>query len=45
MTIESLTYELMTLLSSKVREIVSPFTSMRIRDFVQEDCALMVDVD
>ena len=43
--IESLTYELMTLLSSKVREIVTPFTSTRIRYFVQEEYALMVDVD
>ena len=45
MKIESLTYELMTLLSSKVREIITPFTSSRIRDFVQEEYALMVDVD
>ena len=35
----------MTLLSSKVREIVTSFTSMRIRDFVQEEYAVMVDVD
>ncbi len=45
MKIESLTYELMTLLSSKVQEIITPFTSTRIRDFVQEEYALMVDVD
>ena len=45
MKIESLTYELMTLLSSKVQEIVTPFTSTRIRNFVQEEYALMVDVD
>jgi hypothetical protein len=45
MKIESITYELMTLLSSKVREIVTPFTSTRIRDFVQEEYAVMVDVD
>ena len=45
MKIESLTYELMTLLSSKVQEIVTPFTSSRIRNFVQEEYALMVDVD
>ena len=45
MKIESLTYKLMTLLSSKVREIVIPFTSTRIRDFVQEEYAVMVDVD
>ena len=44
MKIQSLTYELTTLLSSKVREIVPPFTSMRIHNFVQE-CALMIDVD
>ena len=35
----------MMLLSSKVQEIVTPFTSTRIRDFVQEEYALMVDVD
>ncbi len=40
-----LTYELMILLSSKVQEIVTPFTSSRIRNFVQEEYALMVDVD
>ena len=45
MKIESLTYKLMTLLSSKVQEIVTPFTSTRIHDFVQEEYALMVDVD
>ena len=45
MKIESLTYELMMLLSSKLREIVTPVTSTRIRDFVQEEYALMVDVD
>ena len=45
LNIELLTYELMMLLSSKVQEIVTPFTSMRIHDFVQEECALMVDVD
>ena len=45
MNIELLTYELMTLLSSKVREIVTPFTSMRIRNVVQDEYALMVDVD
>ena len=33
------------LLSSKVQEIVTPFTSTRIRNFVQEEYALMVDVD
>ncbi len=33
------------LLSSKVQEIVTSFTSTRIRDFVQEEYALMVDVD
>ena len=43
--IELLTYKLMMLLSSKVQEIVTPFTSTRIRDFVQEEYALMVDVD
>ncbi len=31
--------------SSKVQEIVTPFTSMEIRDFVQDEYALMVDVD
>ncbi len=45
MKIESLTYALMRLLSSKVREIIAPFTSMRICNFVQEEYALMVDVD
>ena len=45
MKIESLTYKLMKLLSSKVQEIVTPCTSTRIRDFVQEEYALMVDVD
>ena len=45
MKIELLTYKLMTLLSFKVREIVTPFTSARICDFVQEEYALMVDVD
>ena len=45
MKIELLTYELMTLLSSKVREIVTPFRSTRIRAFVQEEYAVMVDVD
>ncbi len=45
MKIESLTYELMMLLSSTVQEIVTPFTSSRICDFVQEEYALMVDVD
>ena len=45
MKIESLTFELMTLLSSKVQEIITPFTPTRIRDFVQEEYALMVDVD
>ena len=45
MKIELLTYELMTLLSSKVQEIVTAFTSTRIRNFVQEEYALMVDVD
>ena len=45
MKIESLTCKLMTLLSSKVQEIVTPFTSTRICDFVQEEYALMVDVD
>ncbi len=43
--IESLTCKLMTLLSSKVQETVTPFTSTRIRDFVQEEYPLMVDVD
>ena len=33
------------LLSSKVQEIVTPFTSSKIRNFVQEEYALMVDVD
>ncbi|KAL7554749.1 hypothetical protein ACHAWF_018285 [Thalassiosira exigua] len=28
-----------------MREIVTPFTSTRIRDFVQEEYAVMVDVD
>jgi hypothetical protein len=32
-------------MSSKVQEIVTPFTSSRIHDFVQEEYALMVDVD
>ncbi len=32
-------------MSSKVREIITPLTSMRIRNFVQEEYALMVDVD
>ena len=45
MKIESLTYELMMLLSSKVREIVTPFTSTRICNFVQDEYALMVDVN
>ena len=45
LNIEMLTYELMTLLSSKVQEIVTPFISTRICDFVQEEYALMVDVD
>ena len=45
MKIELLTYKLMTLLSSKVQEIVTPSTSTRIHDFVQEEYALMVDVD
>ncbi len=45
MKIESLTYKLMTLLSFKVQEIVTPFTSTRICNFVQEEYALMVDVD
>ena len=45
MKIESLTYELMTVLSSKVQGIVTPFTSTRMRNFVQEEYALMVDVD
>ena len=45
MKIESLTYKLMTLLSSKVQEIITPFTSTRIQDFVQEEYAVMVDVD
>ncbi len=45
MKIELLTYELTTLLSSKVQEIITPFTSLRICDFVQEEYALMVDVD
>ncbi len=45
MKIETLTYKLMMLLSSKVREIITPFTSPRIRDFIQEEYALMVDVD
>ena len=45
MKIELLTYELMTLLSFKVQEIVTPFTSARIRIFFQEEYALMVDVD
>ncbi len=45
MKIESLTYKLIMLLSSKVQETVTPFTSTRIRDFVQEEYALMVDVD
>ena len=35
----------MMLLSSKVREIITPFASSRIRNFVQEEYALMVDVD
>ena len=45
MKIKSLTYKLMMLLSSKVREIVTPFTSTTICDFVQEEYALMIDVD
>ena len=45
MKIEPLTYKLMMLLSSKVQEIITPFTSTRIRNFVQEEYALMVDVD
>ena len=45
MNIEMLTYKLIMLLSSKVQDIVTPFTSIRIRDFVQEEYALMVDVD
>ena len=45
LNIETLAYELITLLSSKVRKIVTPFTSSRIRDFVQEEYALIVDVD
>ena len=45
MKIESLTYELMMLLSSKVQEIITPFTSTRICNFVQEEYAVMVDVD
>ena len=35
----------MMLLSSKVQEIVTSFTSSRIHNFVQEEYALMVDVD
>ena len=45
MKIESITYELMTLLSSKVQEIVTPFTSTKMRNFVQEEYDVMVDVD
>ena len=45
MRIESLTSKLMMLLSSKVQEIVTPFTSTRICDFFQEEYALIVDVD
>ena len=45
MKIELLTYKLMMLLSSKVQEIVTSFTSSRICDFVQEEYDLMVDVD
>ncbi len=45
MKIESLTYALMRLLSSKVREIITPFTSTRIHNFFQEEYAIMVDVD
>jgi hypothetical protein len=45
LNIETLTYELMTLLSSKVREIVTPFTSSRKHNFVREEYTLMVDVD
>ena len=45
MKIESLTYKLMMLLSSKVQEIIIPFTSSRTRDFVQEEYALTVDLD
>ena len=43
--LETFSYKLMTKSSSKVQQITTPFTSLRICDFVQEEYALMVDVD